>query len=569
MSSKATSNPSEDKPIAESRNFIQQFIDEDLAAKKYDQVHTRFPPEPNGYLHIGHAKSICLNSGLAQEYGGKFNLRFDDTNPTKEEQEYVDAIMDDVRWLGADWEDRLFYASDYFETLYDWAVALIKAGKAYVCDLNADEMREHRGSLKEPGTNSPYRERTIDENLDLFAKMRAGEFADGAKTLRAKIDMASPNVNLRDPVMYRIKKAHHQRTGDAWCIYPSYDYTHGQSDAIEGITHSICTLEFENHRPLYDWCLEQLQMLKLLPTYKPRQIEFAKLVLTYTITSKRKLLQLVQEKHVAGWDDPRMPTIRGLRRRGYTPEAIRAFCERIGVTKQDSLIDMLWLEDALRENLNEIALRRMAVLEPLKVTLTDLTEPKVCHLPNHPQYPEQGERELTLTKTIYVEQDDFMEEAPKKFFRFKPGGSVRLRGAGIATCNEVIKDADGNVSELRCSFNPDTTALIDGKKVKGTIHWVPEEAPEAEVRLYDHLFCVETPDKTEEGKTFLDNINPGSLQAITAKIEPLLAETPVDTRYQFERVGYFYADPIDSVAGKPVFNRTVTLRDTWGKTSGR
>lgn len=571
MSSQTTPNSSEESPeeSVEPRNFIQQFIDQDLADGKYATVHTRFPPEPNGYLHIGHAKSICLNAGLAREYEGKFNLRFDDTNPAKEEQEYVDAIIDDVRWLGADWEDRLCYSSDYFETLYDWAIALIKAGKAYVCDLNAEEMREHRGSLKEPGTDSPYRERTMEENLDLFSKMRAGEFADGAKTLRAKIDMASPNVNLRDPVMYRIKKAHHQRTGDEWCIYPAYDYTHGQSDAIEGITHSICTLEFENHRPLYDWCLEQLQALKLLPTYKPRQIEFAKLALTYTITSKRKLLQLVQEKHVAGWDDPRMPTIRGLRRRGYTSEAIRAFCERIGVTKQDSMIDMLWLEDALREHLNETALRRMAVLDPLKVTLTDLAEPKVCHLPNHPQDPEQGEREIVLGKTIYVEQDDFMEEAPKKFFRFKPGGSVRLRGAGIATCDEVIKDADGKVIELRCSFNPDTTAKIDGKKVKGTIHWVPENAPEAEVRLYDHLFQAENPDKTEEGESFLDNINPNSLKTITAKIEPLLAEASLDTRYQFERVGYFYTDPIDSAAGKPVFNRTVTLRDTWGKTGGR
>lgn len=569
MSSQPTPNPSEEGPVTEPRNFIQQFIDQDLADKKYASVHTRFPPEPNGYLHIGHAKSICLNSSLAKEYQGKFNLRFDDTNPAKEEQEYVDAIMDDVRWLGAEWEDRLFYASDYFETLYDWAIALIKAGKAYVCDLNAEEMREHRGSLKEPGTDSPNRERSVEENLELFAQMRAGEFEDGAKTLRAKIDMASPNVNLRDPVMYRIKKAHHQRTGDKWCIYPAYDYTHGQSDALEGISHSICTLEFENHRPLYDWCLEQLQELRLLPTDKPRQIEFAKLVLTYAITSKRKLLQLVQEKHVAGWDDPRMPTIRGLRRRGYTAEAIRSFCERIGVTKQDSMIDMLWLEDALREHLNEIALRRMAVLDPLKVTLTDLAESKACHLPNHPQDPEQGEREIMLTKTIYVEQDDFMEEAPKKFFRFKPGGSVRLRGAGIATCNEIIKDESGKVVELRCTFNPDTTAKIDGKKVKGTIHWVPEDAPEAKVRLYDHLFKVENPDKAEEGKSFLDNINPDSLKTITAKIEPLLAEAPLATRYQFERVGYFYTDPIDSSAGKPVFNRTVTLRDTWGKTAGK
>ncbi len=562
---KSDANNSED--AVESRNFVQQLIDQDIADGKTAEVHTRFPPEPNGYLHIGHAKSICLNSGLAQEYKGKFNLRFDDTNPAKEEQEYVDAIMDDVRWLGADWEDRLCYASDYFETLYTWAVELIKAGKAFVCDLDAEQMREYRGSLTEPGKESPFRKRSAEDNLELFEKMREGDFADGSKTLRAKIDMASPNVNLRDPVMYRIKKAHHQRTGDKWCIYPSYDYTHGQSDAIEGITHSICTLEFENHRPLYDWCLDQLDELKLLPTYRPRQIEFARLNLTYTVMSKRKLLQLVEEKHVAGWDDPRMPTIRGLRRRGYTSEAIRSFCERVGVTKQNSTIDMLWLEDELREHLNDVALRRMVVLRPLKVVLTDLETPKVCKLSNHPQKPDEGERELTLGSTIYVDQDDFMEEAPKKFFRLKPGGSVRLRGAGIATCQEVIKDSDGNVTELHCSFNPDTTALIDGKKVKGTIHWVPENAADAEVRLYDHLFQSENPDKAEEGKTFLDNLNPNSLEVISAKIDPDLANTPLDCRYQFERVGYFYTDPIDSASGKPVFNRTVTLRDTWGKTA--
>ncbi len=564
MTNEAAEKPEDN---LEPRNFVQQLIDQDLADGKTAEVHTRFPPEPNGYLHIGHAKSICLNSGLAREYQGKFNLRFDDTNPAKEEQEYVDAIMDDVRWLGADWEDRLCFASDYFETLYDWAVALIKADKAFVCDLNAEQMREYRGSLTDPGKESPFRDRSVEENLELFEKMRAGEFADGSKTLRAKIDMASPNVNLRDPVMYRIKKAHHQRTGDKWCIYPSYDYTHGQSDAIEGITHSICTLEFENHRPLYDWCLDQLEELKLLPTNRPRQIEFARLNLTYTVMSKRKLLQLVEENHVAGWDDPRMPTIRGLRRRGYTSEAIRSFCERVGVTKQNSTIDMLWLEDELREHLNEVALRRMVVLRPLKVVLTDLESPKLCTLSNHPQKPEEGERELTLTSTIFVDQDDFMEEAPKKFFRLKPGGSVRLRGAGIATCQEVIKDADGNVTELRCTFNPDTTALIDGKKVKGTIHWVPEDAVDAEVRLYDHLFQSENPDKAEEGKTFLENLNPNSLEIIFAKIEPELANTPPESRYQFERVGYFYTDPIDSTEGKPIFNRTVTLRDTWGKTT--
>ncbi len=552
-----------------SRNFIQQFIDADLASGACAAVHTRFPPEPNGYLHIGHAKSLCLNSGLAREYGGKFNLRFDDTNPAKEEQEYVDSIMEDVRWLGADWEDRLFFSSDYFDQLYNWAVELTKAGKAFVCDLNAEQMREHRGSLTEPGTPSPFRDRSVEENLDLLARMKAGDFADGEKTLRAKIDMASPNVNLRDPVMYRIKRAHHHRTGDTWCIYPSYDYTHGQSDAMEGISFSICTLEFENHRPLYDWFLTQLEDLGLLPARRPRQIEFARLNLTYTVMSKRKLLELVQEGHVAGWDDPRLPTIGGLRRRGYTPEAIRAFCERIGVTKQNSTIDMLWLEDALREHLNATAWRRMGVLRPLKVTLIDLAEPKICSLSNHPKDPEQGERSVTLTETIYVEQGDFMEEAPKKFFRFKPGGSVRLRGAGIATCQEVIKNDTGEVVELRCTFNPDTTAKIDGKKVKGTIHWVPENAIEAEVRLYDHLFSEENPDKCEVGQTFLDHLNPDSLETLTAKLEPSLAEAKSGDRFQFERVGYFYVDPKESAPGKPVFNRAVTLRDTWGKVSGK
>ncbi|TWT77392.1 Glutamine--tRNA ligase [Posidoniimonas polymericola] len=564
---------------AASRNFIQQIIDADIAAGKYKpaEIHTRFPPEPNGYLHIGHAKSICLNAGLAREFGGRFNLRFDDTNPVKEEQEYVDAIMDDVRWLGGEWEDRLFHASDYFDTLYDWAVALIKAGKAFVCDLDADQMREHRGTLTEPGKESPFRDRTVDENLELFAAMKAGKFKDGERTLRAKIDMASSNINLRDPVMYRIKHAHHQRTGDKWCIYPSYDYTHGQSDALEGITHSICTLEFENHRPLYDWCLDQLNELGLLPAGRPRQIEFARLNLTYTVMSKRKLLQLVQEKHVSGWDDPRMPTIRGLRRRGYTSESIRAFCERIGVAKFNSTIDMLWLEDALREHLNEVALRRMAVLEPLKVTLVDdAGQPladevvKTCSLANHPQDPYQGEREIPLGPMIYIEQGDFMEEAPKKFFRLKPGGPVRLRGAGIIVCQEVVKDSAGKVTELRCTFNPDTSAKIDDKKVKGTVHWVDAAtAVDAPVRMYDHLFGVENPDKAPEGGTFLDNLNPNSLATLTAKLEPALAEAAAGDTFQFERLGYFTADTVESKPGKPVFNRTVTLRDTWGKESGK
>ena len=551
------------------RNFIQQFIDADLADGTYAAVHTRFPPEPNGYLHIGHAKSICLNSGLAREYGGQFNLRFDDTNPAKEEQEYVDSIKEDVLWLGADWEDRLHFSSDYFDQLYDWAVAIVKAGNAFVCDLNAEQMREHRGSLTEPGTPSPHRDRSVEENLELLAKMKASDFADGEKTLRAKIDMASPNVNLRDPVMYRIKRAHHHRTGDTWCIYPSYDYTHGQSDAIEQISFSVCTLEFENHRPLYDWFLTQLEELGLLPAHRPRQIEFARLNLTYTVMSKRKLLELVQDGHVSGWDDPRLPTIQGLRRRGYTADSIRAFCERIGVTKQNSMIDMLWLEDALRDHLNATAWRRMGVLRPLKVTLVDLETPKVCSLSNHPQDKEQGERSITLTETIYVEQGDFMEEAPKKFFRFKPGGSVRLRGAGIATCQEVIKNDAGEVIELRCTFNPDTSAKIDGKKVKGTIHWVPENAIEAEVRLYDHLFNTENPDKNEEGETFLDHLNPDSLETVTAKLEPSLAEAKAGDRFQFERVGYFYVDPKSSTPGKPTLNRTATLRDTWGKVAGK
>jgi glutaminyl-tRNA synthetase len=544
-------------------NFIEQIIEADRAAgKNGGRVHTRFPPEPNGYLHIGHAKSICLNFGLAKEYGGKFNLRFDDTNPAKEEQEYVDSIIDDVRWLGGDWEDRMFFASDYFDQLYEWAIQLIKAGKAYVCDLSADEMREYRGTLTEPGRNSPNRDRSVEENLDLFERMNRGEFPDGSRTLRAKIDMASPNLNMRDPVMYRIKHAHHHRSGDQWCIYPSYDYTHGQSDSIEGITHSICTLEFENHRPLYDWFCRELKI------HHPQQIEFARLNLTYTVMSKRKLLQLVQEKHVSGWDDPRMLTIRGLRRRGYTPEAIRAFCDRIGVAKFNSRIDMAWLEDAIREDLNERAPRAMAVLRPLKVVLTNIPEGDVRELEaaNHPQKPEAGTRMLPLTREIYIEREDFMEDAPKKFFRLKPEGEVRLRFAGIIKCDEVVKDAAGRVTELRCTFDPDHT-----RKVKGTIHWVSApKAVTAEVRLYDHLFNVENPDDAPEGGTFLDNLNPNSLEIIKdAKLEPSLANAEPGARYQFERVGYFYADPIDSKPGKPVFNRTATLRDSWAKEAAR
>jgi glutaminyl-tRNA synthetase len=549
-----------------SRNFIQQIIDADRAAGKHGgRVHTRFPPEPNGYLHIGHAKSICLNFGLAQEYGGKFNLRFDDTNPTKEEQEYVDSIIDDVRWLGGNWEDRLFYASDYFQQLYDWAIQLIKEGKAYVCDLSAEEMRAHRGTLSEPGKNSPYRDRSAEENLDLFQRMEQGEFPDGTRTLRAKIDMASPNINLRDPVMYRIKHATHHRSGNRWCIYPSYDYTHGQSDSIEGITHSICTLEFENHRPLYDW------FCKALRIHHPQQIEFARLNLTYTVMSKRKLLQLVQEKHVAGWDDPRMLTIRGLRRRGYTPEAIRAFCERIGVAKFNSTIDMAWLEDAIREDLNERAPRVMAVLRPLKVVITNYPEGQVEQLEaaNHPQRAEMGSRSVPFSRELYIEADDFIEDAPKKFFRLAPGREVRLRYAYFITCTEVVKDSGGNITGLRCTYDPATRGgnTPDGRKVKGTIHWV--SAPHvvsAELRLYDHLFKTEYPDEAPEGKTFLDNINPDSLEIVRdAKLEPSLADAKPGQHFQFERLGYFFTDPVDSKPGRPVFNRTATLRDTWAK----
>jgi glutaminyl-tRNA synthetase len=558
----STSEKSVDRPA---RNFIQQVIDADRIAGKYGgRVHTRFPPEPNGYLHIGHAKSICLNFGLAQEYDGKFNLRFDDTNPAKEEQEYVDSIIDDVRWLGGEWEDRLFYASDYFDQLYAWAVQLIEEGKAYVCDLSAEEMRVHRGTLTEPGKNSPYRDRSVAENLDLFAQMKTGEFPDGARTLRAKIDMAAPNLNLRDPVMYRIKHAAHHRTGDKWCIYPSYDYAHGQSDSIEGITHSICTLEFENHRPLYDWFCEALRI------HHPRQIEFARLNLTYTVMSKRKLLQLVQEKHVTGWDDPRMLTIRGLRRRGYTPEAVRAFCERIGVAKFSSTIDMAWLEDAIRNDLNERAPRAMAVLQPLKVVIENYPEKKVEDLEaaNHPQRPELGTRIVPFSRELFIERDDFMEDAPKKFFRLAPGKEVRLRYAYFITCTEVIKDKEGNISELRCAYDPATRGgdAPDGRKVKGTIHWVSApHAYSAEVRLYDHLFRTEFPDDVAGG-TFLDNINPNSLTVVPdAKLEPLLGEAAPGMNFQFERLGYFFTDPADSAPGRPVFNRTVTLRDTWTK----
>ncbi len=548
-------------------NFIEQEIDKDLLSPKLAGmcVQTRFPPEPNGYLHIGHAKSICLNFGLAQKYNGKCNLRFDDTNPSKEEQEYVDSIQEDVRWLGFQW-DAIYYASDYFDQLYDWAIQLIKQGHAYVCDLTSEQTREYRGTLTAPGKNSPFRDRTVAENLELFQAMRDGKFPDGARTLRAKIDMASPNINLRDPVMYRILRAHHHRTGDKWCIYPMYDWAHGQSDSLEKITHSICTLEFENHRPLYDW------YCKTLGIYHPRQIEFARLNLSYTVMSKRKLLQLVQEKHVSGWNDPRMPTISGLRRRGFTPESLRMFCDRIGVARFYSTIDVTVLENCIREHLNATAPRVMAVLQPLKIVLTNYPEDQVemMEAVNNPEDPSAGSRQIPFTRELYIEQDDFQEDAPKKFFRLKPGGEVRLRYGYIIKCEEVVKDpVSGAILELRCTYDPATrSGSGDGnqRKVKGTIHWVSAtKAVTAEVRLYDRLFLGENPEDVPEGQTFLNNMNPNSLEVIHAKLEPSLGNAAPGSHFQFERMGYFFTDPVDSKAGKPIFNRTVGLRDSWAK----
>ena len=547
-------------------NFIQAIIAEDIKTGKYDgRVHTRFPPEPNGYLHIGHAKSICLNFGLAAEHpGGLCNLRFDDTNPTKEEAEYVKAITEYVRWLGFDWEDRLFYASDYFDQLYRWAVQLIESGKAYVCDLSAEQIRQYRGTLTEPGRNSPYRDRPIEENLKLFEQMRDGKFSDGSKVLRAKIDMASPNLNMRDPVMYRILRATHHRTGDKWCIYPMYDFTHGQSDSIERITHSICTLEFENHRPLYDWCLDALDI------YHPQQIEFARLNLTYTVMSKRKLLELVEEGHVSGWDDPRMPTVCGLRRRGYTPESIRNFCARIGVAKFDGVIDIALLEHCVREDLNKRSPRVMAVLRPLKVVIDNYPEDLVEELDaiNNPEDPSAGTRKAPFSRVLYIERDDFRENPPKKFFRLAPGREVRLRYGYYITCVDAVKDEHGELIELHCTYDPATRGgdSPDGRKVKGTIHWVSAAAAvEAEVRLYDHLFIKENPDEAEEGLDFKSNLNPNSLDTLTGcRVEPSLAGAEPGSRYQFERQGYFCVDP-DSSAEKLVFNRTVALRDSWAK----
>ncbi len=548
-------------------HFIRNIIVEDREQNKNGgRVHTRFPPEPNGYLHIGHAKSICLNFGLAAEFGGMCNLRFDDTNPSKEDVEYVDSIKEDVRWLGFDWGSREFYASDYFEQLYQFAIQLIKAGKAYVCDLNADEMRDYRGTLTEPGKNSPYRNRTVDENLELFQRMHAGEFPDGARTLRAKVDMASPNLNMRDPVMYRILRATHHRTGDKWNIYPTYDFAHGQSDSVEGITHSICTLEFEDHRPLYDWFLDQLGI------HHPQQIEFARLNLTYTALSKRKLLQLVQQKRVAGWDDPRMPTLAGMRRRGYTPEAIRTFCERIGVAKRNSTVDIAMLEHCLREDLNKRAPRVMAVLRPIRVVIENYPGGKVEELDavNNPEDPTMGTRKVPFSRELYIEQDDFREEPPKGYFRLSPGREVRLRYAYIIKCEQVVKDpTTGIVTELKCSYDPETKSgsSQSSRKVKATIHWVSAaHAYQAEVRLYDHLFGKENPDEVTDGADWLMNLNPQSLEQLKrCQVEPFLKSAQAGERYQFERLGYFCVDRVDSKPDKVVFNRTVTLRDTWAK----
>jgi glutaminyl-tRNA synthetase len=548
-------------------HFIEEIVEADLVSGKHaGRVQTRFPPEPNGYLHIGHAKSICLNFGLARRFGGKCNLRFDDTNPTKEDQEYVDSIMADVRWLGFEW-DGLFYASDYFGQLYDWAVRLVKDGKAYVCDLTGDDVAKYRGGL-EGGKESPYRNRPVDESLDLLARMKAGEFPDGSRTLRAKIDMKSPNFNMRDPVLYRILHAEHHRTGCDWCIYPMYDWAHGQSDSLERITHSICTLEFENHRPLYDWFIENLGI------FAPQQIEFSRLNLTYTLMSKRKLLTLVQEKAVSGWDDPRMPTLAGVRRRGYPPEAMRAFCARVGVSKYEGTIDMAWLEDAVRDELNRTAHRALAVLRPVKLVIDNYPEGQVEEMDaeNIPNVKEAGSRKVPFSKTLYVELEDFMESPPKDFFRLAPGKEVRLRYAYLVTCTGVVKDpATGEMAEIHCTYDPATKGgnTPDGRKVKGTIHWVSaDRAIDAEVRLYDHLFRVPDADAVPEGGTWKDNLNPASLVVLTGcKLEPSLASAT--GRYQFERQGYFCADAKDSKPGALVFNRTAALRDSWAKTAAK
>jgi len=550
-------------------NFIRDIILEDLKTNKYNGlVQTRFPPEPNGYLHIGHAKAICLDFGLADEFGGKTNLRFDDTNPSKEETEYVDSIMADVKWLGFQW-DGLFYASDYFGQLYEWAVQLIKAGKAYVDDLSADEIRQYRGTLTEPGKNSPYRDRTVEENLELFERMRAGDFPDGSRVLRAKIDMASPNLNMRDPVMYRILHAEHHRTGNKWCIYPMYDYAHGESDSLEHVTHSMCTLEFEDHRPLYNWFIQQLGI------FPSQQIEFDRLNLTYTLLSKRKLLQLVEEHHCSGWDDPRMPTLVGIRRRGYTPEAIRNFVGAIGVSKTNGSIELAMLEHFVREDLNKRAPRVMAVLRPLKVVIDNYPENQVEEMDavNNPEDPNAGTRKVPFSRVLYIEQDDFREVPPKQYFRLSPGREVRLRYGYFVTCTSVVKNDKGEVIEVHCTYDPATRGgnnPPDGRKVKSTIHWVSAaHAIDAEVRIYENLFTKEDPNQTEEGQDFTSNLNPNSLEVLTnAKLEPSLADAAIESRYQFERLGYFCVDP-DSKTGRPVFNRTVALKDTWAKIEKR
>jgi glutaminyl-tRNA synthetase len=555
-------------------NFIREIVLEDLRTNKYGgRVQTRFPPEPNGYLHIGHAKSICLNFGLAAEFCGKTNLRFDDTNPEKEEQEYVDSIMDNVRWLGFDWRDeqgndRIFYASDYFGQLYQWARQLIRDGRAYVCDLSAEEVREYRGTLTEPGRESPWRNRSAGENLALLDRMRAGEFPDGSRTVRAKIDMASPNLNMRDPVMYRILHAEHHRTGNEWCIYPMYDFAHGQSDSIEGITHSICTLEFEDHRPLYDWFLDQLGI------HHPQQIEFDRLNITYTLLSKRKLLQLVQNGNVRGWDDPRMPTISGIRRRGYTPESIRNFCNALGVSKTNGTIELRLLEHHVREDLNKRAPRMMAVLHPLKVVIDNYPEGQVEEVEavNNPEDESAGTRKVSFSRVLYIERDDFREDPPKQYYRLSPGREVRLRWGYFITCTSVVKDASGEIVEIHCTYDPATRGgnAPDGRKVKSTIHWVSAtHAVDAEVRLYDTLFLREDPNETPEGEDFTVNLNPESLVVLTdCKLEPALGKAAPRERFQFERLGYFCVDP-DTMPGKPVFNRTVALKDTWAKIEKR
>ena len=549
-------------------DFLHVRINQDNASGRFGKkVHTRFPPEPNGYLHIGHAKSICINFGLAQEYGGLCNLRFDDTNPVKEDTEYVDSIREDVHWLGGEWDDREYYASNYFDQLYAFAEQLIRDGKAYVDSQSAEEIRASRGTLTQPGTESPYRNRSIEENLDLFHRMRDGEFADGEHVLRAKIDMASPNVVMRDPTLYRIRHAEHHRTGDKWCVYPMYDFTHCLSDSLEGITHSICTLEFVNNRELYDWVLDALNV------YHPQQIEFARLGLTYTVLSKRKLIQLVKGGFVRGWDDPRMPTICGMRRRGYTPEAIRDFCSRIGVARAENLVEYSLLEFCVREHLNAVAPRTMTVLDPIKVVIENYPEGQVewFDMPFSQDGSVEGSRKVPFSRELYIERDDFREDPPKKFHRLFPGSEVRLRYAYYVTCKDVIKDADGNIVELRCTYDPESKggATPDGRKIKGTIHWVSvPHAVSAEVRLYEHLFTSPTPGNTPEGVEFTDLLNPDSMRVVTAQVEPALAEFPAGARVQFERLGYFCVDP-DSKPGAPVFNRTVTLKDSWAKIEGK